>query len=58
MKQVSRIISLAAGIVMVASLSASAQEKVVKILGPFGKQEEARFNECIAAFEKPFMYYQ
>ena len=52
MKQVSRIISLAAGIVMVASLSASAQEKVVKILGPFGKQEEARFNECIAAFEK------
>jgi len=52
MKQISRIASLALGVTMLASFSVSAQEKVVKILGPFGKQEEARFNECVAAFEK------
>jgi alpha-glucoside transport system substrate-binding protein len=52
MKHISRISQLVAIILALAAVYAQAEPKVVTILGPFGKQEEARFNECVAEFEK------
>jgi alpha-glucoside transport system substrate-binding protein len=52
MKQIRRISIIVASLMVIIAVYASAEQKVVNILGPFGKQEEASFNECIAEFEK------
>jgi alpha-glucoside transport system substrate-binding protein len=52
MKHVGRILIVVVSIMSMMASNTSAEQKVVNILGPFGRQEEARFNECIAEFEQ------
>lgn len=52
MKHLCRTLAAVLSISMLATLTVSAEQQVVKILGPFGKQEEANFNKCIEEFEK------
>jgi len=52
MKCTYRVLAVLIAMMTVFALTVSAQEKVVKILGPFGTEEEARFNEAIKGFEE------
>lgn len=52
MKRMYSILAVLVALTMIVSMTASAQDKVVKILGPFGTEEEARFNDAIKGFEE------
>src|SRR4030042_4300332 len=51
MKRVYTLGIILLGIVMIWAGDVAAQQKVVKILGPFGTEEEVRFNDAIKGFE-------
>jgi alpha-glucoside transport system substrate-binding protein len=51
MKRMLSVLSIMVAITMIFSMTVSAQDQVVKILGAFGTQEEVRFNEAVKVFE-------